>query len=75
MNRGNVLTGIQNEVADRIGGMAERMGPTGAMVAERSRDMTEQLQSTFISAMRRRPLATVAAVAVISFALGALWRR
>lgn len=32
------------------------------------------LQSSLDTAVRERPLATLAAVAVISFALGALWR-
>ena len=32
------------------------------------------LQSSLDSAVRERPLATLAAVAVVAFALGALWR-
>jgi len=75
IQRGSVLTDLQSAAADRLGGVVERMGPSGAMIVDRGREISEEVQSSLISAMRSRPLATVAAVAVISFALGAIWRR
>lgn len=75
MQSGNILTDLQSATADRIGGVVERMGPSGRMLAQRSREITDEVQSSLVDAMQARPLATVAAVAVISFALGALWRR
>lgn len=72
---GNILTDIQAATADRLGRVAERMSPSGKMIAERGREFSEEVQSSLISAVRSRPLTTVAAVAVVSFALGALWRR
>lgn len=75
MKRGSILTDIQAAAADRLSSAAERMGPSGKILAERGREISEDVQSSLISAVRSRPLATVAAVAVVSFALGALWRR
>ncbi len=57
-----------SQVADMVSGLANTdVGRTGEQIST-------GLRTSITSAVRERPIATLAAVAVISFALGAMWR-
>lgn len=76
-HRSGMLSGLQDTVNRGMSSISEQMGGgSGAAsdLARRGRWVGEEMQSSAAMAMRERPIATIVAVAVISFALGALWR-
>jgi hypothetical protein len=71
-----MLSGLQDTVSRGMQSITDQMGAssTASDLARRGRWVGEEVQSSAVMAMRERPIATIVAVAVISFALGALWR-
>jgi ElaB/YqjD/DUF883 family membrane-anchored ribosome-binding protein len=61
-------------ISDQAENVANRVAEQGREIGQQVQDAAEQVRSTVDKSIREQPLMTLAAAAVVGFALGALWK-
>jgi ElaB/YqjD/DUF883 family membrane-anchored ribosome-binding protein len=70
----NKATDQLNKMADQAQDMASRVAEQGREAGERMQDVAGNFKSALDKSLNDQPMATLAAVAVVGFVLGALWK-